>query len=123
MRHLNRALLDTAGIDPALFTGLAALEKEIAQISIRLMGDRTLGRFNEPSVPSVLGRAGRLTSQWDTRQPPTKTQVESLEIAEREFASVLGEVKTLIETTLPALERDAEAAGAPWTPGRALPEP
>ncbi len=123
VRHLNRALLDTEGIDAALFASLAEIEKEIAELSIRLMGDRTLGRFNEPSVPSVLGRAGRLTSQWDTRQQPTKTQVESLEIAEREFASVLGDARSLIEDTLPELEREAEAAGAPWTPGRTLPEP
>ncbi len=123
LRHLRQALLDTPGIESRLFTRFSEIEAELAALRLRLAGDGTLGRFNEASVPSVLGRAGRLASQWDTRQGPTTTHKESLEIAEREFALVLANLSTMIDATLPAFEAAAEAAGAPWTPGRKLPEP
>jgi hypothetical protein len=31
---------------------------------------------------------------------------------------VLGKLRTLVDTDLAKLEKDMEAAGAPWTPGR-----
>ena len=35
---------------------------------------------------------------------------------------VTADIKTLLETDLTACEAELEAAGAPWTPGRKLPE-
>ncbi|MCZ6726997.1 MAG: hypothetical protein O7A98_06525 [Acidobacteria bacterium] len=35
---------------------------------------------------------------------------------------VTADIKTLLETDLPDFEAELEAAGAPWTPGRKLPE-
>ncbi len=44
------------------------------------------------------------------------------DIAELEFTPVLARLQSLIESSLPAFEADIEAAGAPWTPGRTLPD-
>jgi hypothetical protein len=69
--------------------------------------------------PSITTRVrGIVEGHWTTTQAPTGTQVRAYEIAAAEFVPLLAELTRLIETDLPALERQAEAAGAPWTPGR-----
>ena len=86
------------------------------------MGDRIRGRLNESSVPSILGRIGRVAGgHWDTRQAPTTTQRQSLDVAQDGFEQLSTELSALLETELPGLEAELEAAGAPWTPGRRLP--
>ena len=40
------------------------------------------------------------------------------QIAASEFATTLVTLRRLIETDLAAIEREAETAWAPWTPGR-----
>ena len=79
------------------------------------------GRLNEPSVPSIRGRVGRVVGgHWDTRQTPTATHIRNLEIAQTDFADFRRELSAALETDLPQLEADLEAAGAPWTTGRRL---
>lgn len=43
--------------------------------------------------------------------------MDSYNIAAAEFAEQLGKLHTLVDD-LTKLEKDMEAAGAPWTPGR-----
>jgi hypothetical protein len=49
---------------------------------------------------------------------PTQSHVEDYNIAAAEFAQQLRRLRTLVEVDLAKLEKDMEAAGAPWTPGR-----
>jgi hypothetical protein len=49
---------------------------------------------------------------------PTQTHVEDYNIAAAEFAGQLDKLHVLVEVELAKLEKDMEAAGAPWTPGR-----
>jgi hypothetical protein len=44
--------------------------------------------------------------------------MDSYNIAAAEFAEQLAKLHTLVEVDLGKLEKDMEAAGAPWTPGR-----
>ena len=75
-----------------------------------------------PSAPSFRGRLSYVQyGHWDTRQEPTATQRTQVEIAQREFAVFLGELKDLVDGDLVRLEAELAAAGAPWTPGRRLP--
>jgi len=52
---------------------------------------------------------------------PTQTHLQAYAIASDEFAQQLAKLRNLIQVDLAKLEKDMEAAGAPWTPGR-LPE-
>jgi hypothetical protein len=49
---------------------------------------------------------------------PTASHEESYSIAAAEFGDELAKLHTLVEVDLAKLEKDMEAAGAPWTPGR-----
>ncbi len=49
---------------------------------------------------------------------PTQTNMDSYSIAAAEFADQLAKLHALVDVDLTKLEKDMEAAGAPWTPGR-----
>jgi hypothetical protein len=121
--YLQRALRDTPQADPGLFAELDAIRASLASLRLRLNGDQIRGKWNEPSVPSIRRRVGQVAGgHWDTRQTPTATQRQSLEVARSEFAGLLGDLSEMLEIELPDFEAKLEAAGAAWTPGRKLPD-
>ena len=122
LRYMRAALLETPRADPSLHSRLDDLSERLAALQTRLWGDRTRGRLNETSVPSISGRAGNaIWGHWGTRQMPTATMRQSLEIAGGDFAVFRRDLSALIDAEIPALEEALEAAGAPWTPGRRIP--
>jgi len=74
---------------------------------------------NEPAPPSIVSRVQAIVyGQWTTTAAPTGTQREAYEIAAARFGEALDRLRVLAVQDLPKLEGEAEAAGAPWTPGR-----
>jgi hypothetical protein len=123
VRYLREALKETPAATAELSTRIDGFVAALDSIKLELFGDPDRRRLNEAGVPSVLGRVrGVAGAHWQTRQAPTETQRRSLEIARSRFASLSASLKRLIETDLAAIEAGMEAAGAPWTPGRPLPE-
>lgn len=121
LRHMRAALLRTPQADPALFGRLDDLNGVLAGLQTRLNGDQVRGQLNETSVPSIRSRVGRVVDgHWGTRQTPTATHRRNLEIARTDFEAFSRDLSAVLDTTLPQLEADLEAAGAPWTPGRRL---
>ena len=123
LRYMRRAVIDAPDADNTLLADIDGLEAELAQLRVRLQGDRPRARRQEPIPPSIMRRAADVGSgHWDSRQAPTTTQRRALEIAQSELDEFLGDLKRALEVRLPELEAALEAAGAPWTPGRALPD-
>ena len=117
LRHAEATLLETAAAPESLFAHLDAIRATVDDLSLRLNGDRIRGRRNESSVPSIRRRIGQVAGgHWQTRQEPTTTQRHSLEVAGAEFETLSAELEQLLDVTLPSLEAQLEAAGAPWTP-------
>jgi len=54
---------------------------------------------------------------WGTRQAPTQTYQNNLEIATRDFTQVRGDLEAYFQN-LEKYEANLEAAGAPYTRGR-----
>jgi photosystem II stability/assembly factor-like uncharacterized protein len=118
LRHMRAALERTPEADPALHGRMDALQADLSGMRLRLQGDRVRGSLNQSSSPSIAGRAGSAARSWDTRQEPTTTMRQSLEIAERDFAALATELDDLLTGDMARLEEALGAAGAPWTPGR-----
>jgi hypothetical protein len=117
--HIQVALRAAPGTSAELVDRARALELRLADLRIALQGDRTISSRNEPTPRSLRSRVGEITwGSWGSTSAPTQTHRETLAIAEDEFQAVLAQLTELVERDLAALERDAEAAGAPWTPGR-----
>ncbi len=119
LKHLKKALLDTPAADPALLEEARRLEGRLADLLIDLKGDSTIRSRSEPTLPSIAERVDRIIfGQWATTQAPTTTQRRNYDTAAGRFGEVLADLRALVETDLASLERRAEEAGAPWTPGR-----
>ncbi len=122
LRHMRAALLEAPDAPLELFGELDALGASLQDFSIRLFGDPARQRLNEPTVPSISNRVGRVIGgHWDTRQTPTATHRRNLEIAETDFGGWLTEFRNFMDGAFAGAETALEAAGAPWTPGRPLP--
>ena len=74
---------------------------------------------NEPIPSSINDRVQAIMEgERFALAKPTQSHIEDYSIAAGEFADDLGKLRALVEVDLAKLEKDMEAAGAPWTPGR-----
>jgi len=116
---LKQALADTPAADPALRDSLRSIELRLKDIQIALSGDTTRSRHNEPAPPAIVARVDQVVGgHWYTTGDATMTHHANYEIAAAAFGPVLEQLRTLILVDLAKIEAAAEAAGAPWTPGR-----
>jgi hypothetical protein len=119
--HLKKALLDTPAAGPELLAEARRLELALADLDVTLNGDPTLGKRNEPALPGLVDRVQNVSyGHWSTTTAPTATQEREVETAATGLENALATLRSIAKD-LSALESKAEAAGAPWTPGR-IPE-
>jgi photosystem II stability/assembly factor-like uncharacterized protein len=117
--HLAKALFEAPGADPALRDRARALDADLRAIKEELYGDPVRQREQEPASPGIVDRVQRIVyGTWGSTAAPTGTQRAMFDTAGTLFESTLKKLQKLAEVDLPALERAADAAGAPWTPGR-----
>jgi photosystem II stability/assembly factor-like uncharacterized protein len=117
--HLKKALADAPGADPKLQVSLREIETRLKDLQLELNGDSTVASRSEPTPPSIVDRVQQIvTGHWDATSAPTATHRRNYDIAAAQFSPVLAKLRTLSLTDLKQLEDQAEAAGAPWTPGR-----
>ena len=94
------------------------IEDKIKNVEIRLYGDRTASRLDIGTPPSLNSRIGSVMYESiNSTSGPTKTHVDSYNIALEEFKPILQEAKTIIEQDMKALNKALVNAGAPYTPG------
>ena len=74
---------------------------------------------NEPVPSSINDRVQAIMEgERFALVKPTKNHADDYDIAAAEFTEQLNRLHALVEVDLVKLEKDIEAAGAPWTPGR-----
>ncbi|MFN8588191.1 MAG: glycosyl hydrolase [Candidatus Eisenbacteria bacterium] len=100
---------------------LRAIRARLDALNTTFYGDRVLRRAEEATPPSLVERVNQVVSgHWNATGAPTTTHRRNYDIAAADFATALEQLRG-VQRDLQALEAKAEAAGAPWTPGR-LPE-
>jgi hypothetical protein len=120
--ELRTALDRTRSAPATLDAELYAIRQELHAIDEALGGSRARASVEDDGVATITRRLQvvQLGTTWST-YGPTPTHRRSLEIAETEFAAVRERLNALLNQRMPALERKMDEAGAPWTPGRAVP--
>lgn len=118
MQFIKKALLDTPEAGSGLLKKARELELRLAELQKELYGDYTRAGRSEPTPPSLMRR---LDMQLGSTSPVTATNRRGYAVASEGFEALLPRLRQLIEVDLPELEKEMEAAGAPWTPGRPIP--
>ena len=119
---IKRAITETPSLPPSMYDDALALEKRKNDILRALNGDAAARARNMNTPPSINDRVGYVVgAQRMSTSRPTQTQQNQYTAAAQDFETVLSQLKQLIEVDLSRLEKQLEAAGAPWTPGR-IPE-
>ena len=122
MTAIKRAIAETPSLPPRLYEDAMALEKRTNAILRSLSGDSAARQRNMNTPPSINDRVGYVVgAQRMSTARPTQTQQAQYTAAAHDFEGVLVQLRQLIEVDLARLEKQLEAAGAPWTPGR-IPE-
>jgi len=119
---IKRAIAETPSLPPKLYEDALALEKRKNDILRALNGDAAARQRNMNTPPSINDRVGYVVgAQRMSISKPTQTQQNQYTAAAQDFETVLAQLRQLIDVDLLRLEKQLEAGGAPWTPGR-LPE-
>ena len=119
LKTIREALREVPAVEKQLGAVADSIEQRDREILRALRGDLEIARRNE-NVPSSIDQRviSIMEGERFSLQKPTQSHVDSYNIAAAEFVDQLAKLHVLVEVDLAKLERDMEAAGAPWTPGR-----
>jgi hypothetical protein len=119
LKSMKRALQETPTADPTLAQTADQLDQRNNELLRALRGDVVIAARNENIPASINDRVQDIMEgQRFAIAKPTGTQMQHYQVASQEFADVLAKLHQLVDVDLANLEKQMEAAGAPWTPGR-----
>ncbi len=114
---------NSAQVDPANWKEVRAMQLRLLDLQQKFTGDPTRSSRNEDAMPGISGRlTNAMFGAMGSTTGPTGTHRKQFEIAGSEYEKTAAELRTLLETELPALLAKFDSLGAPWTPGRKLPD-
>ena len=118
LRYLKAALKQTPNAASDQYVSWNELKQKLATLRMRLSGDTIRQSFSESTSPSIRSRVGQVIyGHWNTRQAPTETFRNNIEIASADFIQFKQDLYTFLES-LDKYEDILESAGAPYTRGR-----
>jgi photosystem II stability/assembly factor-like uncharacterized protein len=119
LKAIRAALRETPAAEKQLSAAADSIEAANREILRALRGDSELQKRSEP-VPTSINERVDIIMEGErfSLAKPTQTHLDDYSIAAGEFAEELGKLHALVDVDLAKLEKDMEAAGAPWTPGR-----
>ena len=116
---LKAALMQTPGASSELYQRLLTLQERLTKLRREFRGDEVASRYNENGPPTLLGYVDAMTQGfWSSTASPTGTEREAYNIAADEFTTLYADLRQIVETDLPKVEKEFDQLGAPWTPGR-----
>jgi hypothetical protein len=116
---MREALREAPAAEKELGAVPDALEQRDREIRRALRGDVEVAKRSENVPSSIHDRVNSvMEGERFSLAKPTQSHIDSYNIAAAEFAEELAKLRTLVDVDLTKLEKDMEAAGAPWTPGR-----
>lgn len=119
LKQIREALRETPAAEKQLGAVADSLEQRDREILRALRGDRDIAKRSEPVPSSIDDRVNSIMEgERFSLAKPTQSHIDQYNIGAAEFGDVLSKLRTLVDVDLAKLEKDMEAAGAPWTPGR-----
>jgi len=124
MTEVKAALKSVQGSD-SLSKQVSSVDKEIDSILKAVRGEQGGPRADADDKnkyqPSIQDRVNQVAGEiGDVTSPPTQLQRETLDLAMKDLARETTRLNNLLTTRVPALNKALDAAGVPWTVGRAV---
>jgi len=115
-RALNKAINASAELTEKLYT----TKMQLLDLDKAMNGDKTKGEIGERSnpTPSDAGRLGRVA--LGNTYGPTGSHKAALERAIGQLAQLKARIEKITNETIPGLEKELKANGAPWIEGQGL---
>jgi len=118
IKFIKQAIIEAPSGLPGVVTEVNNIEKNLADINIKLNGDASLAKREFETPTSISDRIGAIEgSLWTSSSTPTQTSIQSYETASRQFAPLLDKLKK-VDSDIKNLEDKLEQYKAPYTPGR-----
>lgn len=118
VRHMEQAILQADADHKALFEALVAFKKKLYALQVALSGDGIASQLDQDMPPTVSFRISMLEGeQLNTTSTPTASHRKSYEITVKQLTPILEQLDTIVTQDLVQLQKQLEAAGAPYTPG------
>ncbi|MEN0005834.1 MAG: hypothetical protein AAF798_16920, partial [Bacteroidota bacterium] len=105
-----------------LFDQLHDLKMELMTLDEAMNGNRSKGEIGERNAPNVRSRMSVARRGLSTTYGPTPLHKESMQIAQKELASLMPKVKAIASERIPRMEEQLSNMGAPWIEGQPLPK-
>ncbi len=108
--------------DVALRDQARTLELDLMDLQQMLSGNKTRSLYSDEGPVSISARLQTaIMGTFRSTYGPTPTHLRSLEIAESQFTKAKAGIERINDEQLPALRKQLDQAGVPWTPGRGVP--
>jgi hypothetical protein len=120
---IRQTAVTLPGAAAELLPKVVKAEKALDEILFALRGHQARASFEEipPAHFPIQNRVEELIGiQVSTTSKPGRNQIDSYGIAREELAPLVEKLKALTTVDVPALEKELDKRGAPWTPGRVL---
>jgi photosystem II stability/assembly factor-like uncharacterized protein len=119
LEAIKRALDATPAAPRALHDQPRAFEKRLNSVLVELQGDRALGSRSVQTPVAISERVNTISAEMSrTLGRPTATHEQQYQIASELLGAQRLKIRELVENEIPALEKELERVGAPYTPGR-----
>ncbi len=123
VQAIQQVLLRSTIDDPALDDQARDLERRLKLLNDEIGGNDKRDMANDPGPVSIQARLSvAQIGTGNSTYGPTPTHLMCLDIAEKKYAELKRKLNAITEKEVPALEAALQAAGAPWSPGRPVPE-
>ena len=120
---IESVIQQSADLDPELQTELRAIEEKLMDVREKFNGDPTRSRRNEAAYPGFMSRLRTMMQgAMGSTTGPTETHKSQYEIVVEEYEEVIDDLQSILDEDLPGINEKLDEAGAPWTPGRGIPE-
>jgi hypothetical protein len=122
LKYMKQALVDTPKATELHITRARELQRKLQDVAIVLLGDKSVSSRFEPIQSSLLNRINRASMGFWSTTGTTATHKREYQIALELFTDLRDKMDDMLENDLNQLEEEMERIGAPWTPGRRIPE-
>lgn len=117
---MKRAANKTTAPNDALLKEINSARLELLAIQKEFRGDPVKGEVGEKSNPTASDGAGIPWRAFGNTYGPTGTHKKLLARVTSQLSKVKAKLSTVVENTMPSIEKQLQKAGAPWIEGQGL---